>query len=103
VNTGCADDLIPLRSPGSPPSTNQVDPAFDDDVTQDSSHDQYGQRRKEQIVNANVWKPDEGGLHQLATSHENQVTLHAHAGFISKSVFFKPYSGKIGASCRLEP
>jgi uncharacterized protein (DUF2147 family) len=40
---------------------------------------------------------------QIDTDSETFLTLHAHAGFISKSVSFKPYSGKIGASCRLEP
>jgi uncharacterized protein (DUF2147 family) len=40
---------------------------------------------------------------QIDTDSKTFLTLHAHAGFISKSVSFKPYSGKIGASCRLEP
>jgi uncharacterized protein (DUF2147 family) len=40
---------------------------------------------------------------QIDTDGKTFLTVHAHAGIISKTISFAPYTGKIGEGCRLEP
>jgi uncharacterized protein (DUF2147 family) len=40
---------------------------------------------------------------QIDTDGKSFITLHAHAGIITKTISFTPYTGKIGEGCRLEP